>query len=57
MDPLDEENMIPAIVIKDKKEEYKDIFEINSHEILEQTKLGSVFQTTAPCIEDYRKNL
>lgn len=55
MDPLDEENMIPAIVIKDKKEEYKDIFEINSHEILEQTKLGSVFQTTAPCIEDYRK--
>lgn len=55
IDPIKEENMIPATIIENNQKTYKDCIEINSHTILERAKNGSLFNTAAPILGDYNE--
>lgn len=55
IDPISEEHVIPAIVRKDFKLEYKDGVDITSKDVLKGLEEGHIYQTSAPSIEDYDK--
>ena len=53
IDPINEAHVIPAIVRKDFKLEYKDGIDITSTDVLKGLDEGHIYQTAAPIIEDY----
>lgn len=53
MDPINEENMISALLIEDDNNTYKDVREITSKEILKKNNEGHIFKTASPVLEDY----
>lgn len=53
IDPINEAHVIPAIVRKDFKLEYKDGIDITSTDVLKGLEEGHIYQTAAPSIEDY----
>ena len=55
IDPINNLYVIPAIVRKDFKLEYKDGIDITSEEVLKGVDEGHIYQTAAPSIEDYDK--
>lgn len=55
IDPINDLYVIPAIVRKDFKLEYKDGIDITSEEVLKGVDEGHIYQTAAPSIEDYDK--
>lgn len=55
IDPINETHVIPAIVRKDFKLEYKDGIDITSIDVLKGLEEGHIYQTAAPSIEDYDK--
>ena len=55
IDPINEAHVIPAIVRKDFKLEYKDGIDITSTDVLKGLEEGHIYQTAAPSIEDYDK--
>ena len=55
IDPINDLYVIPAIVRKDFKLEYKDGVDITSEEVLKGADEGHIYQTAAPSIEDYDK--
>ena len=55
IDPINEAHVIPAIVRKDFKLEYKDGIDITSIDVLKGLEEGHIYQTSAPSIEDYDK--
>lgn len=55
IDPINEAYVIPAIVRKDFKLEYKDGIDIASTDVLKGLEEGHIYQTAAPSIEDYDK--
>lgn len=55
IDPINDLYVIPAIVRKDFKLEYKDGIDITSEEVLKGIDEGHIYQTAAPSIEDYDK--
>lgn len=55
IDPINEAHVIPAIVRKDFKLEYKDGIDITSIDVLKGLEEGHIYQTAAPSIEDYDK--
>lgn len=55
IDPINNLYVIPAIVRKDFKLEYKDGIDITSEEVLKGGDEGHIYQTAAPSIEDYDK--
>ncbi len=55
IDPINEAYVIPAIVRKDFKLEYKDGIDITSTDVLKGLEEGHIYQTAAPSIEDYDK--
>ena len=55
IDPINEAYVIPAIVRKDFKLEYKDGIDITSIDVLKGLEEGHIYQTAAPSIEDYDK--
>lgn len=55
IDPVNAAHVIPAIVRKDFKLEYKDGIDITSTDVLKGLEEGHIYQTAAPSIEDYDK--
>lgn len=55
IDPVNVAHVIPAIVRKDFKLEYKDGIDITSTDVLKGLEEGHIYQTAAPSIEDYDK--
>lgn len=55
IDPINDLYVIPAIVRKDFKLEYKDGIDITSTDVLKGLEEGHIYQTAAPSIEDYDK--
>ena len=55
IDPINAAHVIPAIVRKDFKLEYKDGIDITSTDVLKGLEEGHIYQTAAPSIEDYDK--
>ena len=55
IDPINAAHVIPAIVRKDFKLEYKDGIDITSIDVLKGLEEGHIYQTSAPSIEDYDK--
>ena len=51
--PLNEDNMISGIINKDNSESLRDVREITSSDIIEQTRLGHKFNTSSPLLGDY----
>ncbi len=55
MDPLDEENMIAALVVKNNKESFRDVLEISPKTILREQEKGDLFRTSSPLLQDYQE--
>lgn len=54
IDPIDKSNMIPVQIIDSKNNiGYKDVIEINVDKILEDSKKGIYYKTSAPLYDDY----
>ena len=53
IDPTNEQNMIPALIIENGEKTYKDCLEINSSKILKKIKEENVFTTSSPLLGDY----
>ncbi len=53
MDPIDKKNMVSGILIRNDNEEFKDVCDINSKEVLRQIDKGYTFKTSAPSLADY----
>lgn len=55
INPINEEYMIPAQIIRNNENSYRDIIEISSKKILEQKKNGDIFKTASGLLDDYYK--
>lgn len=55
IDPINEDNMISAQIIKNNNETFRDIVEISPKEILIGLKEGNIFKTSSPIISDYNE--
>lgn len=53
IDPTNEQNMIPALIIENGEKTYKDCLEINSSKILKRIKEENVFTTSSSLLGDY----
>lgn len=53
MDPIDIDYMVSGMLIRNDDKEFRDVREITSQEVLEQTKSGYLFKTSAPTLSDY----
>lgn len=53
IDPINEDNMISAQIIKNNRETFKDIVEISPSTILQELKEGHTYKTSSPIMSDY----
>lgn len=55
MDPVDTKYMVSGMLIRSDDAEFRDVREITSKEVLDQTNEGYLFKTSAPKLTDYHE--
>ena len=55
IDPIDETNMISYQIIRDNRDSFKDLIEINNEQIIKELKEGHKFKTASPILSDYHE--
>lgn len=55
LDPLNEELMVPGLIIENDEKNYQDLIDITPGEVLDKMNLGSKFKTASPLLYKYEE--